>query len=151
MIKKVLAFVVALALVGTGIYFAFFHKTDEDKIIERLEAFETAYATGDFDGCLECLDAKSRNALKGIGSLGSVFGVDSDAVKGMFSLGVAIEDEQVKFKVKRIVFVDDSHAQVTADVRTSADAAYKESTSQVDFEMVKENNDWYMVEEVSLF
>ena len=140
--KKVISIVLVLAVVGAGVYFAFFQKSDDEKIVERLEAFETAYASGDLDGCLDCLDSKSRNALKGIGKIRSAFGYS-----GMFSLGVATQDEQVKFKVKKINYTDKTHAKVTADIWVSEDYLYKESTSEETFEMVKEKNDWYMVED----
>ena len=61
--KKVIAILIALAIACTGAYFIFFQKSDEEKILECLENFETAYASGDLNGCIECFDAKSRNAL----------------------------------------------------------------------------------------
>lgn len=146
--KKVISVVLVLAVVGAGVYFAFFQKSDDEKIVERLEAFETAYASGDLDGCLDCLDSKSRNALKGISKISSAFGYGvGDLFSGMFSLGVATQDEQVKFKVKKINYTDKTHAKVTADIWVSEDYLYKESTSEETFEMVKEKNDWYMVED----
>lgn len=153
--KKVIAIVIALAVVCTGAYFIFFQKSDEEKIVECLEKFETAYASGDLNGCIECFDAKSRNALKGFGTLGSMvqgsvgpfnFNLGGDMFSGLFSIGVATEDEQVKFTVKKIVFTDDTHARVTADVWTSEDYLYAESTTEQTFDMVKENGDWYLVE-----
>ena len=146
--KKVISVVLVLAVIGAGVYFAFFQKSDDEKIVERLEAFETAYASGDLDGCLDCLDSKSRNALKGIGKISSALGYGvGDLFSGMFSLGVATQDEQVKIKVKKINYTDKTHAKVTADIWTSEDHLYKEATSEETFEMVKEKNDWYMVED----
>ena len=153
--KKVIAILIALAIACTGAYFIFFQKSDEEKILECLENFETAYASGDLNGCIECFDAKSRNALKGIGTLGSMvggsvgpfgFNLGSDMFSSLFSLGVAIENEQIKFTVKKIVYTDDNHAKVTADVWTSKDYLYDESTTEETFDMVKENGKWYLVE-----
>lgn len=146
--KKLISAVLILAVIGAGVYFAFFNKSDDEKIVDRLEAFETAYASGDLEGCLNCLDAKSRNALKGVSKLGSAFGYDvSDFFGGMFSLGVAKQDLKVKFNVKKIVYTDKTHATVTADVWTSEDYLTAESTEEVKFEMVKEDNDWFMIED----
>ncbi len=146
--KKIISVVLVLAIVGIGIYFIASHKSDEDKIVERLETFETAYASGDMDGCLDCLDSKSRNALKGIGKVSSALGYGiGDLFSGMFSLGVATYDEQVEFKVKEIKYTDKSHAKVTAEVWLSKDKLHNESTSVETFEMVKEKNDWYLVED----
>lgn len=146
--KKIISVVLVLSIIGVGIYFVASHKSDEDKIVERLETFETAYASGDMDGCLDCLDSKSRNALKGIGKVGSALGYGvGDLFSGLFSLGVATQDEQVKFKVKEIKYVDKIHAEVTAEVWLSKDNLYDESTSVETFEMVKEENDWYLVED----
>ena len=138
--KKVIAILIALAIACTGAYFIF---------------FETAYASCDLNGCIECFDAKSRNALKGIGTLGSMvggsvgpfgFNLGSDMFSSLFSLGVATENEQIKFTVKKIVYTDDNHAKVTADVWTSKDYLYDESTTEETFDMVKENGKWYLVE-----
>lgn len=146
--KKIISVVLILAVVGVGIYFVASHKSDEDKIVERLEAFETAYASGDMDGCLDCLDSKSRNALKGIGKVGSALGYGvGDLFSGLFSLGVAVQDEQVKFTVKKISYTDETHAKVTAEVWLSEDYLYSESTSEEVIEMVKEKDDWYIVED----
>lgn len=146
--KKIISVVLILAVVGVGVYFAASHKSDEDKIVERLETFETAYASGDLEGCLDCLDAKSRNALKGIGKVSSALGYGiGDLFGGMFSLGVATQDEQVKFTVKKIVYTDETHAEVTADVWASEDYLYDESTTRAVIKMVKEKDDWYMVED----
>ncbi len=154
--KKIIAIVLFIAAIGSGVYFTCFSKgegisvfkSDDEKIVERLEAFETAYASGDLDGCLDCLDSKSRNALKGIGKISSALGYGiGDLFSGMFSLGVATQDEQVKFKVKEIKYTDKTHAKVTAEVWLSEDYLYDETTSVETFEMVKEKNDWYLVED----
>ena len=153
--KKVVAVILICAVVAVGGYFAFFYKSDAEKIVERLETFEEAYSTGDFEGVIDCMDAKSRNALKGVGKLGSMVGGDvgpldinfgSDLFSGLFALGVATQDEQVKFKVKRIDFTDDTHALVSADVWTSKDYLYDEANTEETFEMIKEKNDWYLDE-----
>ena len=44
------------------------------------------------------------------------------------------------------VYTDDNHAKVTADVWTSKDYLYDESTTEETFDMVKENGKWYLVE-----
>lgn len=148
--KKIIAALLALSLVGTCVYFGFFHKSDEEKIVERFEAYESAYAKGDFEGCLECFDAKSRNAIKGMDSIGSAFGLDTNALEGFFSLGVAAQNEQIKFKITKIFFIDDENAQVSAELWMSADAAFSETTTNVTVNMVKEDGDWYIVEDFSL-
>ena len=118
---KLIISVVLIVGIGIGVYFGFFVKSDEEKILERLETFEKAYAGGDLTGCIDCLDSKNRNAYKALGNLGSNIGGSSglfsfnlggDTFKSLFSLGVAAQDEQLKFNVKAIKFVDKTHAIV---------------------------------------
>ncbi len=70
--------------------------TDEYLIRECVETFLTAYNEGDMDAVLECLDAKSRNAMEAMlnllgGIAGSYAGFDID-LKDLFSLGVSTVD-----------------------------------------------------------
>ena len=64
--------------------------TDEELIRERVETFISAYNEGDMDTVLECLDAKSRNAMEAMlkllgGIAGSYTGFEID-LKDLFSL-----------------------------------------------------------------
>lgn len=151
--KKIIAAILALALVGTGAYFTFFDKSDDEKIADRLEAIETAYANGDMDAILDCMDTKSRNAYKGLGSLGSMIGgsvgpfsfnLGGSSISSLFSVTVAVEDVSIKFTIKNIEYTDKTHATVTADLWESENYLYDETTQEVTFEMVKEKNDWYL-------
>lgn len=155
LMKKPLKILISLILIigiGTGVYFIFFAKSDELKMVERLEEFEDAYAKGDLSACIDCLDSKSRNALKAFGSLGSeLFDIGDDSLSSLFSIGVAAQDERLKFTVKTIKYTDDTHAELTVDLWTSGDYLYKEQTNEVELEMVKEGNDWYIVEDSKWF
>lgn len=109
--KKVVAVILICAVVAVGGYFAFFYKSDAEKIVERLETFEEAYSTGNFEGVIDCMDAKSRNALKGVGKLGSMVGGDvgpldinfgSDLFSGLFALGVATRMSKLSLRLNAL-------------------------------------------------
>lgn len=144
--KKIISVLVAVTIVCTGVYFAFFNKTDEDKIVERFEDFETAYASGDLSKCLECMDSTSRNAMKGVGKITTGLGLlDSEVIDGLFSLGVAAGKQAVKFNVQTIRYTDDTHATVTVDILLLPE----KETETEDMEVVKEGKDWYLYEDIS--
>lgn len=160
MLKKSLKIIVAvfvLAGFAAVLYFGFFSKTDVEKICDTLEKFETAYEQGDISKCLSCLDSKSRNGMKGAASLGGSiagmlgFDLGSDAVGSLFGVAVAAQNPKLHFEVKEINFTDDEHAKVSAILYSSGLYATKDTSEKVSFEMVKEDSDWFMVEDFSLF
>ncbi len=151
----IISFVLILTVVSV-IAIAIFSKSDAEKIVDRLEALETAYSQGDLEACIDCFDAKSRNAIKGLGTIGSgiggsvgpfSFNMGGDMISALFSLGVFTQNEQIKFKVKRIVFSDKTSAKITADLWVSEDYLFNESTQTITINMIKEKGDWYIVEE----
>lgn len=156
---KLIISVVLIAGIGISIYLGFFVKSEEEKILERLETFEKAYAAGDLTGCIDCLDAKNRNAYKALGNLGSNIGgsaglfsfdLGGDTFKSLFSLGVAAQNEQLKFNVKAIKFVDKTHAILLIDLWTSEDVGNDEQINEIELEMIKEDGDWYILDDISL-
>lgn len=160
MLKNALKTVVSITIlvgIATAVYFFFFSKTDVEKICDTLEKFETAYEQGDITKCLSCLDSKGRNGLTGAASLGGsiagMFGVDlgSNAVGNLFGVAVAAQNPKLHFEVKEIIFTDDEHAKVSAILHSSGLYATKDTSEKVSFEMVKEDSDWFMVEDFSLF
>lgn len=160
MIKTAIKTIVVVAVVAgiaAGVYFCFFSKTDVEKICDTLERFETAYEQGDLEKCLSCLDSKSRNGMKGAASLGGgiagMLGLDlgSNAIGSMFGVAIASQSPKLKFDVEEINFTDDEHAVVTAILNSSGLYATKDTSEKVTIEMVKEDSDWYMIEDFSLF
>ncbi len=164
-ILKAVVIVLLLAVAAGGIYHyfspetdsLFFQKTDDEKICACLEKFETAYVRGDLQTCLECFDSKSRNGLAGAASLGSGisgiwgFNFSSSAINDLFGLAVAAQDPKLHFDIKDITFKSSDLATVTAILTSSALYGTKDVCEEVTFDMVKEDNDWYMLEDLSLF
>ncbi|MBE6795891.1 MAG: hypothetical protein E7533_04835 [Ruminococcaceae bacterium] len=144
--KKIIIITIAVILILS--FSLINHKTDTDKIIERFEIFEEAYSAGDLDGCIECLDAQSRNSFKGIESLGPLFGFNTDLLNGLFALGVTTGNEEIEIDIKKIAYSDDAHAQVTTELRLKGYSTQNEVETVV-FDVVKEENDWYIVEHTS--
>ncbi|MCQ2484733.1 MAG: hypothetical protein MJ168_05300 [Clostridia bacterium] len=151
--KKFFIIFILLIFGSALIYTQFINKTPEEKICSRLEQFEQAYADGDLNACIDCFDARTRNAYKGVGTLGSMIGgnvglfnfnLGSDTLGALFSLGVAKGDEQVKFTVKSIKIIDQEHATVDAEIWTNADGVFSETTEAVTFDMKREPNSWYL-------
>lgn len=161
--KKFIAFIVVIALIGAGAYY-FLNKTDEEKIEARFDSFESAYASGDLEGCLDCLDTKSRNAYKGIGTLGSliggkkgIFGFDfgGDTLSALFSLGTAVGNKPVHFAVKSIEFNGEDSATVKVELFSGDENVAENSQGETSLEMVREkaawydfwSNDWYIADD----
>lgn len=160
MLKNALKTVVSITiLVGivAAVCFFFFSKTDVEKICDTIEKFETAYEQGDITKCLSCLDSKGRNGLTGAASLGGsiagMFGFDlgSNAVGNLFGVAVAAQNPKLHFEVKEIIFTDEEHAKVSAILHSIGLYATKDASEKVSFEMVKEDSDWFIVEDFSLF
>ncbi|MBQ7546278.1 MAG: hypothetical protein IJT41_04850 [Clostridia bacterium] len=156
--KKIIALFLVLTMVGGAVYYFFFYKTDDEKIAARLSAFEKSYASGDMDGIMKCFDTKSRNAYKGIGTLGSMFGgkagpfsfnFGGDTISSLFSLGVATLNLEIKITIQSISYTDDQHAVVAAELWSSENYIEGENTEPIIFNMVKEKNEWYISEDFS--
>ena len=134
-------FLVVLLIVGCFCFFS--QKTDEQKIEERIDKFTSAYNTGDWEKVVDCLNAKSRNAMKGYTNLlGGVFGkltgigLDMTAI---FGLGVGVYDGDVmNIELSRIVIVDEDNAIAVGHMHL-----YKQD-APVYFIMTKEDRDWYI-------
>lgn len=136
-----------LLCVGLIVYYVFFYMSDKEKILERIDAFEIAYNSGDVDAALDCLDGKSKNALRGFSGLGSqVLGFD---LNSLFGIAVATQDINISIKVKSITFIDSNLATVNAELQYSGDYLNSESITVETLKMKKEKNEWYIVEELS--
>ena len=82
-------------------------KTDADLIEERIDAFLSAYNSGDMDGVIACMDKKSGNELRAamnvIGALGgALLGVNL-SLSDLFSLGIGMsDDDYMKLEISKI-------------------------------------------------
>ncbi len=117
------------------------YKTDEEKIEGAVKAFLTAYNNGDFDGVLDCMTAKTANAMRALfsvlgGLAGGMLGVDIQ-LSDLFSLGVAVNDGD--FMNLNIIDIEISGTQaiVTTNMRLTGAGA-----QAIYFEMEYENNKW---------
>ncbi len=118
--------------------------TNEELITERIETFLTAYNTGDMEAVLECLDAKTRNAFQAIlnmlgGLAGSAAGFDID-LKDLFSLGVSTtQGDFMELEITNINVIDSLSATATTIMKLTG-----AGTQTIYFEMVYENDGWYI-------
>ncbi len=118
--------------------------TDEELIAERIDTFLTAYNSGDMEGVLGCLDAKTRNAfqammnlLGGIAGAGAGFNID---LSDLFSLGVSMtSDDFMKLEITEINVIDSS-----STIATTVMNLMGSGTQTIYFEMVYENDGWYI-------
>ncbi|MBQ9773255.1 MAG: hypothetical protein IJW30_01170 [Clostridia bacterium] len=116
--------------------------TDEEQIREKIEAFVTAYNSGDFDATLNCLTAKQRNAFKALfnllgGVAGSYAGFDID-LSDLFSLGIStVQGDAMTVSIQSIT-VNDTQAVATTEMllRGQKETIY--------FAMAYENGGWYI-------
>lgn len=125
--------------------------TNEEMIRDRIELFLTSYNDGDMDSVLQCLNAKTRNAMQAmLNVLGGVangvvnkytgmgFGIN---LSDLFSLGVAmVEDDFMKLKITDINVIDQSNAVVT----TTMDLTGGQGDQNMYFIMVYEKDGWYI-------
>jgi len=118
--------------------------TNEELIAERIETFLTAYNTGDMEAVLECLDAKTRNAFQAMlnllgGLAGAAAGFDVD-LSDLFSLGVSTtQGDFMELKITDITVIDEATATATTILNLKG-----AGTQTIYFEMVYENNGWYI-------
>ncbi len=121
-------------------------KTDEELVRERIDTFVTKYNDGDFEGVLECFDAKTRNTLQATfnvmgGLVGGLTGFSFD-LGDLFTLGVAMMGGEVLAIEVSEVSIDGANAVATAQMGY-ADIG-EESIENVYIILVKEEEDWFI-------
>ncbi len=147
-IKKLFAILLAVCVVIISCLFIF-NRSDEDKILDRLNDFATAYSEGDADGLIDCLDKRSKNQVEGmLGIGGSLLGID---IEDIFGFSVGATDDGMTIEVLNITFINENTAEVEVNLIYDQSFPYSSNKDHETFDMIKENNDWYIVEEVSLF
>ncbi len=116
-------------------------KTDAEQIEEVVQEFLQSYNDGDFEGVLDCMTAKTANAMRALfnllgGIAGGKLGVDIQ-LSDLFSLGVATADGDFMNLNITNIEVNGIQAVVTTNMRlTGAD------TQAIYFELKKENGKW---------
>ena len=149
-IRFILIFLLTIVLSVSIVRYMFFNKTNEEKIEERLNTFANSYSVGDLKGCVSCFDAKSRNAYKALGNLGSLIGgskgifsfnLSGDTISSLFSLGTVAGDIKIEVEIKSIDFETESTASVIADFKYSD--KYVNQLDELTLKMIKENAAWY--------
>lgn len=144
-----LKWVIPLVVVIVGAvlsYFIFFSPSDEDKIRDRIETFNTACEEGDVGGIIDCFDRKTRklyDATIGIaeglfsaitdfdlplGDLVEAFGLPEGELEG------ALEVQSISINGSRAV------VEVSITYETYEGSATESATVY----MIKEDSDWYI-------
>ena len=142
--KKLLALLLAVLLLIFS-FSACVQKSDEEMIRDRIEAFLKAYNTGDSEGVLECLDAKTRNTFAALSQLSISFGggmfSGSLSLKDMF--GIRIDEEEL-LSVDIVKINISSETAATVDVQMSYKNSYQNHSEEAFFTMVKEDGNWFI-------
>lgn len=149
--RKFIIYIIVIAVfIGGGyyVYNTYFLKSDEEKIEECLQKFAAAYSEGDFDALCECLDSKSKNALRSILGVGNSFlniGLE-DIFGTMFSLNsISAGEDSVQFQIKDIK-INRQKAYVNLEMKIITSIITKtEQVSEEQVTMIKEGFDWKIV------
>lgn len=122
-------------------------KSNEEMIQDRMNAFLSAYNSGDMQGAISCLDAKTRNTYQAALNIGnSLIGLTgfSVGIEDLFGLGVGLSGngDVLKLDDMKISIKSDTKATVTATMQyQDLEKSYSQNVS---FTLVKENGDWYI-------
>lgn len=137
-----LTLALSLSIVGCS-----FQKSDLEMIEDRIDAFLSAYNSGDLSAVFECLDVKTRNTYKALFGIGNSlvgmtgFGIDIYDLWA-FSVGTMSDGDMLTINIDDINFVDENHAIVSAAIRYKSTASGY--TENVQIIMTKENGDWFL-------
>lgn len=161
--KKIIVLtMVVVALVSA--VFIIFNKSDEEKILDKLDDFASAFNSGDSDAMVKCLDKRSQSALKGMIGVSSavikqgdnffsgLFKEDENLLSDIFGLSVGATEAQLTIEVIDITFISDKKAKIEANLIYTDNYLYENTDIDKEtFIMVKEKSDWYIVEDFKLF
>ena len=144
--KKWIIFIV-IALIAFSYYWCN-RKSDEELIVECIDEFVFCYNSGDIDGCVECLDAKSRNEYNAknslLGGLGFGYGIvnfNGLNLQSLFGLAISnIEGDALTVTINNIKMIDEETAEVYA--YWQVDYGILEEEHNIRFDMKKEKGKW---------
>lgn len=144
--KRVISIIISVLFVVCFLFGCEKKKTDEELIRGRIDTFVTVYNDGDFEGVLECFDAKTRNTLQATfnvlgGLVGGLTGFSFD-LGDLFTLGIAMMDGEVLAIEVDEISIDSDSAVVSAKMGY-ADIG-QESVEVVYIMLVKEGEDWFI-------
>ncbi len=145
----------SLILAASFVFLFFFtnvFKSDEDLINERIEEFVSSYNNGDMEAVMECFDQRTKSLLGatvGIGEalIGGAAGFDV-SMSDMFGLGAGLNEGDM-MKLRDVQFtVPDGAEKVSVDAVITMSISFmgqsQSNSSSVQFEMVKEDGDWFI-------
>lgn len=121
-----------------------FHKKSDEELIEaRIKEFLTAYNSGDMNATMNCLDAKTKNAMNALlnlfgGVFGGATGYNID-LRDLFSLGVAVEEGDFMN-----LQVSETKISGKSAVVTTTMSLPDVSGQKMYFIMLYENNGWFI-------
>ncbi len=145
--KKIIAIIVSICIFAVLPASCAHQKSDEELIKERVESFLTAYNNGDLEAVLSCMDTKSKNefsALMNIGDalIGGLSGFDI-SVSNIFSLAIGVQMGDV-LTLSDISVDIQNEKKATVNAVMGYDDTMTAYSGQVQFVMVKENDDWFI-------
>ena len=140
---KVVIPLVVLAVAAVVSFFVFFSPSDEDKIRDRIDTFNTAIEEGDVRGIVGCFDKKTQSmydAMLGITEsvLGAVTDIDLPLGDMIDAFGLPEGMIDGSLTVQSIEIVDDKTANVEVCLYYEGEEEYGTIV------MCKEDNDWYI-------
>ena len=140
---KVIAFLLVLAVVVT-VLFLTFNKSDEDRIIDRLKSFESAYNEGNFDKLVGCFDQKTQTTFKSAAGVASSWlGINVGDMFGLImGIGPAFTPGDTTIYVT--AHKDDIEFFSNTEARVDLTFEFMNSKDDITFFMIKNGLDWYI-------
>jgi len=140
-----IALVVVVAVVVVALNWDNLFKSDETLIRERIQAYEQACESGDYEAMLDCMDAATRSMMES--SMGLMDGLLEEGT----GLGIGMTDmfgfagmmgDFLTIEIKNIQ-IDGDHATVTVEMIMTI-FGMRQSSGEAELPMVKEDGDWYI-------
>lgn len=144
--KKVVSMLLILALFAF-IFCGCESKSDEMMIADRMNTFLKAYNTGDLEGALACLDAKTRNTYQAALNVGNqligLTGFSAD-ISDLFSLGIGLSGTECALMLENLTITGKSDTQAVVSATLTYQDGQSSYGEEVSFTLVKEDGDWYI-------
>ena len=145
--RKIFVAFMVLSLCFSLLTACSYEKSDEELIESKINKFLQAYNSGDMDGVLECLDAKTKNTVKASMNIGSAligktgFGI---TFSDLFSLGIGTMSEEDVLTISEKTINIESDVKATVDVTLGYKDKLSDMQEKAIFTMVKEDDDWFI-------
>lgn len=147
-LAKWVAVVLAALLIAGGAIAIAAVPDDEDRIVQRLNAFAASYNEGDLDSMIECLPPEDQKAMEAAMQMGSILG------SGLLGADLDVRDiigsvmgfSQAVPGLQTTMYIKIYEIKITSESNASVDIAmcYGEIEDRGAIKMKKIDGDWYI-------